>query len=834
MNFRKRPDAVISSLSQRGFTMRPPTEGILIALLLVAVSVPGQAEETLDTAPVWDNWQALSAGYVGRRKVPPRLNNEPAQRPLAEVQHLESRQQQQLLKLQASGPFKADGQAMRQVKQAFKTRTASLKQTAANGAGQKKTVAVASAQDTWLFSATEGLYRVSLTDLALYMGVKEKSLANNLIKGVFALTVGAQPTTYYYDKDSKELFYTAQAYQTFYTDHNVYRAGHQTGSDRQPMRMKQGNAKNLVGTAKAFRDRLHFEEEPDMYFQPAAVRAEADADYWFWDFLYGGFKDSIEVTLEVPNPAPTGSAQLRVRLRGWTDLYQGDEHQVWAELNGVEIGLSPVWDAFDEMILQMDFEQSLLDPSGANSLVLKSLHAEGTSPGEFLDDIELDYERLPVAQNGQIWLHGLTKGKQQAAGFGSDDLLVIENPAGQATLLLNVKVEQDGSTYTVHFNSRAGKDYLVAERAAAFDSVLAQVPSSNLKDTGNTADYLIIAPRDFASTARALADLRSTRFADVRIVWLDEIYTEFSDGRVDPFALTRFIGYVNDNWLPSLTDVVILGKATLDHKDRMGYADSFVPTLMTTTPWGLATSDDRLLGGNGDAPFNIGRIPIITDVQGQAYVNKLSTYEATVPGTDWYRAVLVADNPDVAGDFYTNSDVLANWLTESLGFSQTTKLYHPLEPVRSELTAASTWDSHGYISYDGHGTITQIGDGGESFIKSTDAASLNNSNYPLFTALTCAAGNYSIPGTTDLATALILNPTGGAIAAMAPTGLSLDLDAQILGDAYVGLLFGTQSGTQSTIGEAVQQAKTQTTGETHAFMQRIYSVVGDTAVHARQ
>ena len=588
--------------------------------------------------------------------------------------------------------------------------------------------------------------------------------------------------------------------------------------------------KNLAGTARAFRDRLHFEEEPDMYFQPAAVRAEADADYWFWDYLYGDYKDTIEVMLEVPNPAATGSAQLRLRLRGWTDLYAGGEHQVLAKLNGVEIGLTPVWDAFDEMILQMDFEQSLLKPSGANTLVLKSLHTAGTSPGEFLDDIELDYQRLPVAQNGQIWLHGLTKGKQQASGFGSDDLLVIEDPTGQATLLQNVNIEQDDSTYTVHFNSKAGKDYLVAERAAAFDSVLAQVQSSNLKDAGNAADYLIIAPRDFAGSAQALADLRSTRFADVRIVWLDEIYTEFSDGRVDPFALARFIKYVNNNWLSSLTDVVILGKATLDHKDRMGYADSFIPTLMTSTPWMVSASDDRLLGGNGDAPFNIGRIPIITDAQGQAYVNKLDIYAATTPGIDWYRAVLVADNPDVAGDFHSNSDALANWLTGSLGFSETTKLYHPFDPVRSELTAPSTWDTHGYISYDGHGTIIQIGDGRENFIKSTDAALLNNTSYPLFTALTCAAGNYSIPGTTDLATALILNPTGGAIAAMAPTGLSLDLDAQILGDAYVGILFGTQA----TIGEAIQQAKALTTGETNAFMQRIYSVVGDPAVYGRQ
>ena len=71
MNFRKRPDAVISPLSQRVLTMRPlPTRGILIALLplLVAVGIPVQAEESLDTAPVWGNWQACRPAMLAAGK----------------------------------------------------------------------------------------------------------------------------------------------------------------------------------------------------------------------------------------------------------------------------------------------------------------------------------------------------------------------------------------------------------------------------------------------------------------------------------------------------------------------------------------------------------------------------------------------------------------------------------------------------------------------------------------------------------------------------------------------------------------------------------------------
>jgi hypothetical protein len=167
----------------------------------------------------------------------------------------------------------------------------------------------------------------------------------------------------------------------------------------------------------------------------------------------------------------------------------------------------------------------------------------------------------------------------------------------------------------------------------------------------------------------------------------------------------------------------------------------------------------------------------------------------------------------------------------SLGFTETTKLYHPTNSaVRSTLTDSATWDSHSYLSYDGHGTISQLGSFRENFITRADAEVLSNTQYPVFTALTCAAGEYALPGVRSVAASMVLNPNGGAIAAMAPTGLSLDQDAQFMGYIYAGTLLGSS---KSTIGEAVQRAKLLSKGEVNDFMTRIYSVVGDPAVKAR-
>ena len=125
------------------------------------------------------------------------------------------------------------------------------------------------------------------------------------------------------------------------------------------------------------------------------------------------------------------------------------------------------------------------------------------------------------------------------------------------------------------------------------------------------------------------------------------------------------------------TDVVLLGKGSFDQKDRMNYSDGFLPIAMTSTPWGLAASDSRLLGFEDNAPFTIGRIPMTNDAEGVAYVNKVMAYESTTQGSEKYKAVLVADNPDDAGDFHANSDLLEQRLLNSLGFDVVTKLFHP-------------------------------------------------------------------------------------------------------------------------------------------------------------
>ena len=812
---------------------------LLIATPLAASAKPSGGESEDD----WGGWQGLDSGFLGRPRQAKNLDLPLEERRFdtTDLRHAEARRlAKEIRRAERKGKGHQRGKGRGHSRSSADTQTAQTTVSAATlqqALTLEATLApVTTVTAAWLRTGEAGLYAVPVADLAQGMGQTESAIRNSASGGSLSLATGGQATPWYFDVANDQILFAGEAYQTFYTDENAHRLalGAATGN---PMAVTGTKFTRRKGAARPFRDTLIFEEEKSCETclkydtRTLAYASEPDADYWFWDYLSAGYKDEIQVALQVPNPAPSGTAELRVRLRGWTDLVAGDEHRVYAELNGTSVGSTLVWDGFAEAVLVADVDQGLLDPSGNNTLTLRNDYDPGTHPGEYLDDVEIDYVRLPVASDGALWLHEIGKGVQAVSNFGSPDILVVESPTGSAVLRQDARVERDSAGgWQVTFIVDATADYLVVERGALGTAAVAPdypvVPS--LASLENEVDYLIITAPEFLGTAEALAAHRSVDFGSVKVVRLDDVYDEFSFGRVDPTAITRFMDQVRE-WTHVPSVVTLVGKGTVDEKDRMGYGDSFLPVALTVTPWSLAASDDRLLGIDGDVPFAIGRLAITSDAEGLAYVEqKLASYESDGLGGE-RRAVLAADNPDEGGDFHLNSDLLAERLLD-LDFTAVTTLYHPDDPVSTSLAASSTWETE-YVSYDGHGSYTQVGNSRENFITVASATALSNEILPLFTALTCAAGNDAHPGVRSLASALVLNPSGGAVAAAAPSGLSLDADAQTLGNALVDRLFDPFE--PNTFGGALGGAKADTAGEIPGFMARIYSVVGEPAVRAR-
>ena len=742
-----------------------------------------QTRENLHIA-IWEKWQPLAQGFMARRRVPKGL------------------------------------ELSKEFRRPSRTQLRELKLPGAKGLASLKPGKAAS---VWVHTGAEGLYSIPLTDLALVTGINVNMLRSAAKRGRLSFMNADEPVSWYFDASNDRLLFVGEEYETFYAKGNAYQLRKTWKTDPDQMiEIGQSKTDRSVGLQMPFRDVLEFEQEKDLMYALWMYPFNPDARYWFWDMMFGPtYMPKIEVPLNIPAPMNYGTARIQVQLHGFTDIYPGDDHQVYAELNGYAIGTVISWDGMNPAELITDVDQWMLNPDGNNILTLNS-----NQGGQFLESVSVTYDRRPVAENNQLWMRNVEGGIQEVAGFRSPDILVIESPVRNSALHRDVNIYQDGDgTWAVSFETVQGGDYLVVETSALRSPAMDGRQQANLIARKNSADYLIIAPREFAETAQALADYREESYGTAKVVWLDDIYKSFSAGRQDPFAVGRFMDHVRIKWAQAPSAVILVGKGSLDRKDGMEYGDNFLPVLMTANPWSLCESDARLLGfEDGIAPFAIGRLPITNDDEGLDYVDKLIAHETQVSRGVSNRAVVVADNSDDGGVFHADADQLAMQLLD-LDFASVMKLYHPTHEVRANLTSPETWES-GFVSYSGHGSTTQIGTSLENFLNTTDASALNNTIYPVFAALTCTTGSDVMPGTRSLAGALVLNPQGGAIASLAPTGLSLNEDAHFLGSAFIDNLYGGYS----TVGDSLAEAKGQTVGYISDFMAPMYSIIGDPGV----
>lgn len=802
-------------------TLRTAT-GLSCALLAGALLAPADiqaSEPSGEGQPGWGEWQPMSSGYAARRREPAMLGQAPAARKLPGVQQKSGKQSG--LKAR-SGAAAAGDIALRSVA----------------GAGASQVTAQASQPlgSAWLYTTGEGLFEIPLGAFAQQSGRNAGALRDLVANGSLRVLRGDpgsdranRPVSWHFDERTDSILIAARDFDSFHTAQDAYwlLPGGAGSAQAQPMGVADG-APTGAAQASPFRDVLVFEEEPDMMFLTWVVADEPDADYWFWDYLYGGSRDVITLPLTIPDPADSGTVELQVRLRGFTDQDIPDEHVVEAAINGQYVG-AVTFDGLTAGTLTASFDQALLSADGDNTLQLRVIYDAGSNPGQFLDEIQVAYERQPVARDDSLWIHAAAGGTQSVSGFTGDDIVVIQDPAGSATLRRDVDVTPDGrGGWQAVFDADGGEAFLVANRSAARAGELARHYNSGLNSRARSADYLVIAPRDFAGTALNLAYYRYFTYGSVSVAWLEDIYQHFNAGRAEPVALANFMQAVMSRWQNTPEVVMLVGKGSLDYKDRMGYADGFLPVALTGTPYSLAVSESRLLGFEDDPPFAIGRLPIVSDAEGLAYIDKLIAHETSVPGADGPRALLVADNPDRGGDFPANNARTAARLVDELGFGSAVELAHPGDDISGALARGDTWNQD-FLLYDGHGSVAQAGDARENFLLAETAMSLVNEDLPIFAALTCAVGDHSFPATRSLAGALVLNPNGGAVTSVVPSGLSLDSQAQALGEALTnGLYRNGQS-----VGEALRQARLDTADTVQPFVSRMYNVIGEPAVQAR-
>jgi hypothetical protein len=230
------------------------------------------------------------------------------------------------------------------------------------------------------------------------------------------------------------------------------------------------------------------------------------------------------------------------------------------------------------------------------------------------------------------------------------------------------------------------------------------------------------------------------------------------------------------------------------------------------------------VSGDGVPDVMIGRIPVLSDEELLSYIGKLQAFEGAGLG----RALFLADNPDVAGNFVNDSEQLVALLPEEVEarevYLSELTLSAARQAIAAELTAGVT-----YWNYIGHGGLDRFAS--EGLVLTSDVARFSNTVTPFVASLTCSTGRFEIPGFPSLGEALVMKENGGAVAAWAPSGLSYDHQALILNEALVEALYDPNT---RYLGEAIQSALRRFSDEGQLrFMLSIYNLLGDPATRIR-
>ncbi len=285
--------------------------------------------------------------------------------------------------------------------------------------------------------------------------------------------------------------------------------------------------------------------------------------------------------------------------------------------------------------------------------------------------------------------------------------------------------------------------------------------------SAQSTDFLVIAHSRFLSAAQRFASLKVQQGFRPQVVDVEAIYDTFSAGIVEARAIARFIQTVaasND-----LRYVMLWGDDTFDPKDFLGlHAESLIPSLDEFDDgFGRIPADARYVDvdvdGRPDIP--IGRLPVQTAAEAEAYVEKASRAHSSAPlphtfvadesqeGDADFSAIAASALPSAAGRY-----LLPTYGIESLRA--------PLQESFAHLT--------GVLHYFGHGSPVAWSSSGRLFT-SDEAALLGTSPQgagALVFEWNCLSHWYQYLSGPSLGESLIRVRAGGAVASVGPVGIS--------------------------------------------------------------
>jgi hypothetical protein len=536
---------------------------------------------------------------------------------------------------------------------------------------------------------------------------------------------------------------------------------------------------------------IHLEE--NMLYFPQVV----DYDHWFWLSATGGQSYTIPINLGEIAP---GSGHLRIGLWGNTETSEDPDHHLIAQINS-QIIFDLTWDGKGEQILDATIPGNVL-VEGENQMFL-NFPADTLASVEvnWINWIEVDFPRYAVAQSDSLQFE---TGEQVLFLSGFNGKVEILDITGGDLVDIVYMAESAGDGFS--FSGQAGHlYYAVGSDGYRFPSLitpLTQVP--NLKTSTYEVDYAVIGPENLLPPVNELLAYRAEQGLRVMSIPLLAIYDQYNYGFPEPEAIKNFLIYASQSWAVSPRYVLLVGDASYDPRNYLMQSFMYqLPTFLVQTVFGgQAASDFPFTDVNGDRmpDLALARVPASTINEVQTFVQKTIEYEVRArQSNDQFNILAIADGQEAS----FRAD--AQFFLDEIGNNIYTQLFAPEAGAvgSNEAIAGYFEDDYSVVAYFGHGSVLMWGK--DQLFTSQNAMNLSNSEYPVIINMTCLTGLFTHPTSESITEAFLFNPSGGAVAVIAPTSLTLPSDQRFLSEPLARELTNGQMARLGEIFLAVQR-----------------------------
>lgn len=474
----------------------------------------------------------------------------------------------------------------------------------------------------------------------------------------------------------------------------------------------------------------------------------------------------------------------------------------------------------------------------------------GNSNEGWLDYIQLSTRRtLNMLGNQMVFSDTMSSNFDRSefvfSGNSNIDVWDITDHHNAKNLVLS-----PNASFTFNTEGQTRKFIALANNSFRAIETIGPVINQNLHGIDNF-DFVIIYHPDFLESANRLAEhRRQTNPLNTITVDINQVYNEFSSGRIDPTAVRDFAKMLYDR-SDDFKYLLLFGDGSYDYKEIMPDVPfgNFIPTYQTNIsldPVEGFPSDDyyALLndqeGANltGEIDIAVGRIPAKTAVEADAIVSKIIHYETNDATYGDWRLKLLFNADDQDGNTHLNQ---ANDISNRVGnqdpeynvqknffdaYQQISTPGGDRFPDATEALNKAIQSGLLVTNYLGHGGSK--GWAQERVLKITDIQ--NYTNFDKLTTMvtaTCSFTGYDDPALNTAGELCLSQPGGGAVALLTTTRAVYVSGNRRLTQAVFDTIFTKENGELLRIGEVMRRAKNSNSADTFQTNARKFAMIGD-------